>query len=428
MGLYVPGVDPYGQATPVDPTMAQPIPSPMPMQPVSINSPVMQPVGIQGGPGGSKPVKSSYSSPAMLDRRRKMAESLMGQGLDISPIASPWQGAARMADALVGTLGMRGADQQEQAGRSAANQELMQAFAENAHPDNSAMMGILGNQWADPSQKQAALDMWRAQNPVYGRNGLKYGMQPFITQGSDGKIHAYQLSTGGGMQEIQMPDGQQYAPKLNIKDYGTYYGGINPNTGQMSPVTSGGEPVPKDLAGAASQRKLGEKTGTAEFDLPRIEQNTQTALATLDRLENSPGMGTMVGPVLGARPEGTVFTGPEADFMANLQQATGQSFLQAYETLKGGGQITEIEGQKATAAISKLQNRRQSPEGYRAAIGELRDILQRGLARAHQQAGVAQPGQPALDPSQAQPIPQPQQPPQSGSNTEYNWTPEKGLH
>ena len=59
---------------------------------------------------------------------------------------------------------------------------------------------------------------------------------------------------------------------------------------------------------------------------------------------------------------------------ARIKQLDGQAFLQAFESLKGGGQITEIEGTKATQAIGRLDSA-QRPEDYRAALTELRDLL-----------------------------------------------------
>lgn len=42
------------------------------------------------------------TDPQEARRRRRLAEALMQQGMDTSPIQSPWQGAARMAQALMG--------------------------------------------------------------------------------------------------------------------------------------------------------------------------------------------------------------------------------------------------------------------------------------------------------------------------------------
>lgn len=42
------------------------------------------------------------------------------------------------------------------------------------------------------------------------------------------------------------------------------------------------------------------------------------------------------------------------NFNAYHDQAVGTAFMQAFETLKGGGQITEKEGEKATAALNRM--------------------------------------------------------------------------
>lgn len=67
-------------------------------------------------------------------------------------------------------------------------------------------------------------------------------------------------------------------------------------------------------------------------------------------------------------------------FAARARQLEGQAFLQAFESLKGGGQITEIEGQKATQAIGRLDTS-QSASDYRDALTELRSILELAKSR-----------------------------------------------
>ena len=42
--------------------------------------------------------------------------------------------------------------------------------------------------------------------------------------------------------------------------------------------------------------------------------------------------------------------------MAQVKQIQGINFMEAFVTLKGGGQITETEGLKATAARSRIDN------------------------------------------------------------------------
>jgi hypothetical protein len=80
-----------------------------------------------------------------------------------------------------------------------------------------------------------------------------------------------------------------------------------------------------------------------------------------------------------------------ADFDARLGQLKGQAFMQAYETLRGGGQITEVEGTKATAAITRME-RSQSEKEFVTAAREFQDVMRAGVQRAKQKAGQANGG------------------------------------
>ncbi len=72
---------------------------------------------------------------------------------------------------------------------------------------------------------------------------------------------------------------------------------------------------------------------------------------------------------------------PEYDFALKLEQLQGRAFLEAFQSLKGGGQITQIEGEKATAAIEQL-SRRQSKEQFVDALTGLKNTAQRGRDNA----------------------------------------------
>tara|TARA_R100001015_G_C4629302_1_gene190045 strand:- start:891 stop:1934 length:1044 start_codon:yes stop_codon:yes gene_type:complete len=63
-----------------------------------------------------------------------------------------------------------------------------------------------------------------------------------------------------------------------------------------------------------------------------------------------------------------------------LDQVIGKAFLEAYKTLKGGGQITELEGNKAQAAEARLSTA-QRPEDFREALREYRFYIEQGVKR-----------------------------------------------
>jgi len=63
----------------------------------------------------------------------------------------------------------------------------------------------------------------------------------------------------------------------------------------------------------------------------------------------------------------------QAGYRSLVNQLGGKAFLEAYKTLKGTGQITEKEGQKALEAISRVQDRTLSEEDHLRALKDLRE-------------------------------------------------------
>ncbi|WP_106797281.1 hypothetical protein [Rhizobium sp. H4] len=49
------------------------------------------------------------------DQRKRLASAMLQQGMDTSPVQSSWQGAARLAQALMGGLAIRQQDEERQA-------------------------------------------------------------------------------------------------------------------------------------------------------------------------------------------------------------------------------------------------------------------------------------------------------------------------
>jgi hypothetical protein len=102
-------------------------------------------------------------------------------------------------------------------------------------------------------------------------------------------------------------------------------------------------------------------------------------IQNIDAILNDPGLPYATGADGPTRSRSPIFS--EAFRVGTrMDQLEGQAFLQAFEALKGAGQITEIEGQKATMAVGRL-NRGMSEEDYRAALLELRGVLQNAAQR-----------------------------------------------
>ena len=115
--------------------------------------------------------------------------------------------------------------------------------------------------------------------------------------------------------------------------------------------------------------------------------NADLTLGVLDALQKHPGRQYATG-FYSLAP--TIPGTPQADFRAYLDQLNGQTFLQAYQALKGGGQITEIEGKKATDAIQRIKTS-QTSEGFDKGIQELRDMINTAREINRKKAGASAP-------------------------------------
>lgn len=161
-------------------------------------------------------------------------------------------------------------------------------------------------------------------------------------------------------------------------------------TGQLSSPQTEIDAAARKAAATTAAKTEAEKTTEARLDLPRVEQNVSESVAVIDQLLEHEGLPYITGLYSKAP---IVPNTSQAAASALAEQVQGQTFLQAYQTLKGGGQITEVEGRKAEAAIARL-NRAQKTEDYQAALRDLRDVLTRGLERARKSGGGTAPADP----------------------------------
>lgn len=135
----------------------------------------------------------------------------------------------------------------------------------------------------------------------------------------------------------------------------------------------------------AAGRTEGKAAGESAVAAPQVIERANTTIELIDSIANDPNLPGITGKIEGRLdPEGLsglAMSQDEVNLAVKVQQLQGKAFLEAFETLKGGGQITEREGQAAQNAIARLQ-RIQSPEEYRKALMELRRIAENGVRRA----------------------------------------------
>ena len=138
--------------------------------------------------------------------------------------------------------------------------------------------------------------------------------------------------------------------------------------------------------GFAGPGDIVKLTEQAKADVQPTQQR-QAALASaqylddlLTRAQKHPGRETATG-LSGLIDPRNYIPGTDAkSYQAIHDQIGGNVFLQAYQTLKGGGQITEVEGKKAEAAIARM-NRSQGDKDYLDALQEFQGIVRQGISR-----------------------------------------------
>lgn len=120
--------------------------------------------------------------------------------------------------------------------------------------------------------------------------------------------------------------------------------------------------------------------------LPESMASAKDMLRQVDELINHPQLPRTVGP-MGWMP---AVPGLNSDAMERLKQLQGGVFLQAYQKLKGAGQITEVEGLKAEQALARL-GRAQTLREMKTSLTELRSVVSGSLGRMEAKAKAGAP-------------------------------------
>jgi len=148
---------------------------------------------------------------------------------------------------------------------------------------------------------------------------------------------------------------------------------------------------------------LGKNKAAAQLALPTAIETANEGIRLIDEMVGKPTVKDASGKVIqqGTKPHpgfssyvgATLMPGMRfaegsdtASFEVRQKQIEGKAFLEAFNALKGGGSITEKEGEKGTAAIMRM-NKASSEREYIAAARELQDIMRKGVERAKAKAG-----------------------------------------
>lgn len=265
-------------------------------------------------------------------------------------------------------------------------------------------LGAYGQVKSQTAQKNKTMDFFRQQAPEYAQmvdagmpldEAWKTYTQQRYAQKGQGIVNAgggnlYDSATG---QWLSAPGGgvssKAGLQMVWLRDMKTN----KPVPGQLrqdgsivrSSLPDGVEAVaPYDVnfdksAGTAA----GGVAGAAAGALPGATQMASQINQQIEDIKNDPYLPSMLGPVDSHLPN---VSADAARVQGKLNQLQGGAFLQARQMLKGGGAITDYEGQKAEGAYARL-NQAQTPEDFKAALDEFNYYVQAGLQKLQAQAG-----------------------------------------
>jgi hypothetical protein len=174
-------------------------------------------------------------------------------------------------------------------------------------------------------------------------------------------------SQGGGVTH-PVYGSQEEADAAAPQDGG---GGVYEGDPNSAPATAAPAPgtsyLPKNYATPETQKvgaEISEKTRKA---IPAAEGMTRRVISAIEQVEKNPNLKNVIGTIQGRMP---TFGEKNTDVEEYIAQVIGGTFTSVYESLRGAQAITDVEGAKATAAITRLQNLKQSEAGYRRALSD----------------------------------------------------------
>lgn len=251
------------------------------------------------------------------------------------------------------------------------------------------LIGNPGDPLKDIELQKAQLELEQMRT---GRGGTtELSLTPQYGTDADGNLVMLQVGKDGKAVQTVLPEGVALTRGIEKIDIGDSFVFMNTLTGERI-----GEPVPKNLAEAERQKAIGDAQGKMQGDalanIDSARMKTQQAFDLIDQISADPALPSITGTIQGGilAPGIPMLSGGQAgtDLNARIENLKGKVFVQAYDSIRGAGQITEQEGAAAQAAIENL-NRAQSPEAFKAALATLKQTMTDLLAIAEAKAARA---------------------------------------
>lgn len=328
---------------------------------------------------------------AELNRGIKMREILSGT-------TDPAQASQRLLSigmpeeaAKLQTVATNQAELQRRQAESMRKQRLESATqAAWLNPSDDAFIGVLTASGIPPEQHASALAALptdpEKRRMMIGLTPEKQAELSYQSQKADAANKAAEARQNAQFeQQMKLQDRKDLASErqLNMRLAAQQGPGsvAKPPAGYRYTADGNMEAIP---GGPADTKKIAAEE-KAKASAQKALDFADQGITVIDQLIKDPGLGKITGfyskmPII-----------PSTDMAradALAKQLEGQAFLQAFQSLKGGGAITNVEGEKASAAIARL-NRAQSTKDYVDALKDLKSVMQSTKSRAESGAAYA---------------------------------------
>jgi hypothetical protein len=262
---------------------------------------------------------------------------------------------------------MQAENRKTQAAQAQRNKTL--EYLQQNNPELAAMVH------AGMPIKEAWGQVLKAEAP---NNGASYSKSPVYGEDAEGNVILGTVGDDGSFKQI---DTGGFTPSTGVTkvDLGDRIGIMNKRTGEIVGYED------KNLIGAERDKAIGKAQGANAANLGAATQGLDDTMTLVDSVLEHPSLSAAVGPIDGRLPS---FTAGSRDFDERVEQIKNKAFLSARQELKGGGAITDYEGQKAETALVRA-SQAKSEADFIQAMNEFKQALARGKQLLAMQAGQA---------------------------------------
>jgi hypothetical protein len=306
--------------------------------------------------------------PGFLDRLSgAMQNPLFLTGASILANNTGNYGAAAPAigRGLMGGQAMAGAMQEDALNQQMKRMQMQDAQRKLAQEEQAAQMVEQYIQGLPPEERALA-----RMNPdaftkamiakQYGGTTAQYGVQPHYERDAEGNVYEVRYASDG-TKKVTKLDRTPFAVESRMPEF-----------------------IGKQAEERAAGSETGKQTATAKLNFGTIVDKAGRATTLIDSMLAHPGFVSAVG---GSSYLPSIRGGDAYNYERKLDELKGKMFLEAYESLRGTGNITEIEGKKATDAMNDLDIG-QSEEAHKKSLETIKEIIISGMKRAADKAGI----------------------------------------